>query len=382
MLFLALGIPLAAGCAGGAVTSDKYWSRVYATKGHYTVQDAANAEDGFIITGYVSPFENRRDDDLFAAKIDSYGNMSWNKRYGTAKNERGNSIYKLHRGFIIAGMVDSGKDTGRDAWILKCDDDGDIIWNRVIGGYKDDYAQVVKPDQNNYIVLGSTASYGKAGQSIWVVLLDWNGNVLWDKTYGDASYNAGMDIVVEKDGYVIAGNTVSDRYSDVLVFKIDKKGNILWDRILGGNGTNYAETIRGWADGYIVAGSASKAPDSDRDAWLLRLDLKGNPLWSRTYGGKGDDMACSVVPTTDGFIVSGSTNSYSEDDSYHAWLFEVDGKGEIIWNRTFREAYTARRVIPVYDGYMVSGNRKPTGSGGGIWLLRTDKQGEVQKRKT
>ena len=313
--------------------------------------------------------------------IGTRGNMLWNRRYGTGKSGRGYSLEMLQSGFLIAGMLDSRGDTGRDAWVLRLDRDGDVIWSRLIGGYRDDWVRVIRPGLNAYIAVGSTSSYGRPAQSIWVILLDVSGKVLWDKTFGDGAHNTGVDAVAEKDGYVIAGNSMRDESGDVALFKIDRNGKTIWERVLGGRGTNYAEVMKGARDGYVIAGAASRLPESDRDAWILRVDARGNPLWSRTYGGKGDDVIYSLQVTGDGFIAAGSTNSWSGSGSHEASIFEVDAAGHVIWNRTFSGAYEARKVAPVHDGYIVAGNRRPSDREGGVWIMRMNKKGELRNEE-
>lgn len=374
---LLAAITVFATCSRQVIKSGKFWSKSYPGLGNITVQDIILSGSNYVVAGYGFNAENN--EDVSIAMFDGNGDTVWKKFIGSRKYERANTIVSNEKGFVAAGVIDSKKDGNRDMWVMQLDREGDVIWNRVIGGYKDDYANSIKKDGDRYIIIGSSSSFGKGSQCIWVILLDSNGRILWDKKISEGVHDSGIDGIVVNDGYIITGNSMGEDTSSIKIFKLDKNGNMMWEKLLGNEGYDYVESIANAADGYMLSGSTHVNGESVRDALVIMLDLKGSPKWSKTYGGKGDDWALSVIVSNDGFVISGTTNSYSRDNSYKAWAFEVDRKGHLLWNRTFQDAYTARRVAPVKDGYVIAGNRNVSGSGRSIWIMKTDKNGDMVK---
>lgn len=118
------------------------------------------------------------------------------------------------------------------------------------------------------------------------------------------------------------------------------------------------------------------------DLWLIKTDSAGNVIWSRTYGGEGDDYGTAVQQTADGgYIIAGHTSS-SGDSGADLWLFKTDSSGNVIWSRTFggREGDYGTAVQQTADGgYIVTGRTSSSGAGGvDMWLIRTDGNGNVE----
>jgi hypothetical protein len=164
----------------------------------------------------------------------------------------------------------------------------------------------------------------------WVVKVDGSGNLIWQKCLGGSFADYAEDIQRTTDGgYIIAGYTNSNNGDvsgnhgsyDAWVVKVDDSGNLIWQKCLGGSGNDYAYFIRQTADGgYIVAGSTSSSGNGDlwlcyklkggSDFWIAKLDGSGSIQWQKSFGGTGDESAYSILPTADGsYIVGGSTVS-------------------------------------------------------------------------
>ncbi len=112
----------------------------------------------------------------------------------------------------------------------------------------------------------------------------------------------------------MAGYTSSfgaGRY-DAWVIKLDASGNVQWQKTYGGRNLDEAKSIQQTSDGgYIVAGETWSFGAGGRDAWVIKLDAKGNVQWRKTYGGKYEDRAKSIQQTSDGgYIVAGETWSF------------------------------------------------------------------------
>jgi len=154
-----------------------------------------------------------------------------------------------------------------------------------------------------------------------------------------------------------------------------------WSRLYGGNGYNEGDGVQPLSDGnYIVLGWTSSTPSGSADFWLLKLNNKGDTIWTRTFGGSDWDYGQYVRKTSDGgFILIGYTRSFGAGAS-DAWLIKTDAQGNQQWAKTYggpnQEA--AKYVQQTSDGgYILCGSFEPgnLGQGNNPWLIRTDGQG-------
>jgi hypothetical protein len=167
-------------------------------------------------------------------------------------------------------------------------------------------------------------------QYAWVLKLDGNGNVQWQKTYGDGT---AYSIQQTSDGgYIVAGEAYSFGAggSDACVLKLDGDGNVQWQKTYGGTDSDFVNSIQQTSDsGYIVAGQTGSFGAGFYDAWVLKLDGDGYVQWQKTYGGTANnDSANSIQQTSDGgYIVAGFTTLQSLYRDTDVWLLRLDANG-------------------------------------------------------
>lgn len=288
--------------------------------------------------------------DVWVVKIDTLGNILWQKSYGGMYDEYAYSIEQTSdNGYIIAGYCESNDgDVSNnygmsDAWILKIDSIGTIQWEKSLGGSGyDGSSSVIQTIDGGYIVSAYSASTdgdvtGIHGASVdwWIVKLDSTGTLIWQKTYGGTGWDEAKSIKQQSDGsYIISGYNGSNDGDvtghhgsianyDYWIVKIDSIGNLLWQKSLGGTSMDYAWDINITSTGeYIVFGSVN-SNDGDvignhgyADCWVLKLDTSGNVLWKKTMGGTSNDNGMKCIQTIDGgIILIGNTDSNNGDVS-------------------------------------------------------------------
>ncbi len=149
---------------------------------------------------------------------------------------------------------------------------------------------------------GDSYSFITSSLDFWILKLDATGDIIWQKTYGGNDLErCGVIQQIADGGYIVAGYTYSfgaGEY-DIWILKLDSEGNISWQKTYGGSGNDYTRSIQQTTDGgYIVAGSS----------YILKLDVNGNISWQRTYEWiNGPSSARTIQQTAGGeFIVAGT----------------------------------------------------------------------------
>lgn len=154
---------------------------------------------------------------------------------------------------------------------------------------------------------------------------------MWSQTYGGKSMDVGRSLVETSDGgYAIAGETNSfgAGKDDSWLVKIDSNGNMEWNRTYNGKGIEYAYSLVETSDGgYALAGETATLVYGSADFWLIKTDDYGNVEWNQTYGGASNEGAYSLVETSDGgYALTGYTLSFGAG-SYDFWLIKTDAQG-------------------------------------------------------
>jgi uncharacterized delta-60 repeat protein len=317
--------------------------------------------------------------------------ICWDKTYGGSSRDRASSIQQTtDGGYVVAGYTSSKGAGDYDFWVIKLKANGDIIWDKTYGGSSHDEAySIQQTTDGGYVVAGETSSKGAGEADFWVIKLDPNGDIIWDKTYGGSSHDQAGSIQQTTDGgYVVAGETFSKGAgeADFWVIKLDPNGDIIWDKTYGGSSRDRASSIQQTTDGgYVVAGAGNS------DFWVIKLDPNGDIIWDKTYGGSSRDVALSIQQTTDGgYVVAGYIESKVLGKSnfwvikFDFWVIKLDPNGEIIWDNGGSSGDWASSIQQTTDGgYVVAGDTYSKGAGGDdFWVIKLDPNGDIIWDKT
>jgi len=215
----------------------------------------------------------------YVVDIDSEGERTRLRRYGGKDDDKLYDILKTDDGYLLVGESESLRDDeGFDAYVVKVDEKGNVLWQKGYGWGYDEKANAVTAAKNGYIFVGLTESNRDKREEAYVVKIDKSGKVVWQNTYGGRYDEEAFDIVADDDGYVIVGKTETDTHGreDVYMFKIDEKGKVLWQKNYGGRNSDIAYSIAKTDDGYLVAGETESYGNGRKDVYLLKTDKSGN----------------------------------------------------------------------------------------------------------
>ncbi|RMF90565.1 MAG: M6 family metalloprotease domain-containing protein [Nitrospinota bacterium] len=362
------------------------WAKTYGgPKEDFASAIQQTTDGGYIVAGWTYSFGDGSYGDAWVLKLDGEGNILWQKTYGSSEHyEFIVAIQQTTDGGYIAVGVAESLDTDDDIWVLKLDGDGNVLWQKTYSpggsGWESAYA-IRQTSDGGYIVAGSRGD-DRAFEA-WVLKLDASGNIQWQKAF-EFTHDARAIQQTSDGGYIVAVE-----YPSFLILKLDASGNIQWQKAPADNGNiypgNHPSAIQQTSDGgYIVAGMTETYATAGGywDIWVLKLDASGNIQWQKTYGGGGSDTAFAIQQTADGgYIVAGETDSFSTD--YDFWVLKLDTGGNIQWQKTydgltFFPDDSARSIQQTSDGgYIVAGITQTFGDFADILVLKLDANGDI-----
>lgn len=321
----------------------------------------------------------------------------------------GNSGSPNSNSNISFGMV--------DFWILKIDNNGNIIWENTFGGSDNDIPYSAKETQDGgFIIAGESSSNdgslttNNGNSDFWVIKIDSQGSLLWQKNYGGSNDDRASSLSVTTDGSIIVGGTTNSWDGDIVgnhgnndywVIKLNNLGDLIWQKPYGGTSTDELKELITTTEGNIVLTGYTSSNNGDvsgnngeSDVWVLKVDINGNIIWQSCYGGNSQEIALSLVETIDNNLilcgntysnnglVSGNNGSGTSD----AWVLKINQNGNLLWQKCFGNTtnQVAQSIEVTEDGgYIFSGY---TDSGGGnisdynggvydVWILRMDSLG-------
>ncbi len=249
--------------------------------------------------------------DGWVIRTDSSGNIIWSRQYGGNLGDYLESIVRTTDGnFVCTGFSNSTDSTfslnhgANDYWIIKIDTSGNLLWQKIYGGTGNDYAyKVIQSRDGKLVITGNAVSldgdvvgnHSSPGASdIWVLKLDSAGNIIWNKCFGGSDIEVNRSIIQTRDNnFVIASSSLSNDgdltniqgFKGAWIFKIDSSGNFLWSKQFGSNSASGPGIITSY--------------NSHSFYFLSRPLINGGnvPIF---YGGFADIWFASISDTANG----------------------------------------------------------------------------------
>jgi hypothetical protein len=267
-------------------------------------------------------------------------------------------------GYIFTGYTKSVGAGSEDVWLVKTDKTGQVLWQKTIGGIKNDAANSIVPTTDGgYIIAGYTYSKGSGQSDVWVIKTNSKGNPEWENTFGGLEADQAIAVLpTSDDSYIVAayhfkeakdakentatkapisnpsnasGSYIPKRYQTIWLLKLNKSGNLVWNQTydLAGVQSTPTAMLQLPDNGILIVGN-TLTKDRSSDALLLKIKSDGSQEWQKTLGTNAWDALQSAALTPDGQIVVGGTQSVGKNNN-DAWLIKLSQKGDIIWETTF-----------------------------------------------
>ena len=409
---------------------DITWQQCFGGSDQEVAMDMVAMDNGYMILGYTYSDDgdvsnNHGSNDVWLVRIDSLGSLMWEKTLGGSQSDGGASISKITDTtfYILGASLSSDGDISNDRfpnsmdfWVIKIDDTGSIIWDRILGtSHYDTPEKIITTNDGGALALGfaglndgdKTEWYGYS--DMWMIKLNSHGTTEWEFTLGGSGIDFPNDIIQTSDGgYLVSGSAIVEPggnlscnmhdNADAILVKLDSARNIEWQHCYGGSEYDGATRLLELEDGFLFSGYAM-SNDGDisgwhgeTDIWLVKVDSFGGLIWQKCLGGSKTDMAYKIFKTSGGgYLLVGTSNS-NDDDVFgnHSnmgeddiWIVKVNEHGEIEWQQCVGGLDTEQTYLGVIqkadDNYIIAGMAKYNsydvqcniheGYGGDFWLF-------------
>ncbi len=326
------------------------------------------------------------------------------------------------------------KEDWTDYWVVKTDAALNLEWENTIGGSWFDIAEKVLSIPGGGYLLGGSSSSGVTGDKTipsfgpsttsdyWVMKLDNAGNIVWQKVFGGVSGDYFRTACLTSDGgFLLGGNSGSSisgnkteaspgGLDDIWMIKINSIGNIEWQNSIGGNGNDYISSVIQTSDGnYLlggysysdISGDKTEAAQGGSDYWVIKLNTTGSIIWQNTIGGSANETLKEAFEDPEGNIILAgySLSPVSGDksegiiggilDKEDYWIVKLNSSGDIIWENTLGGNHKDYLEAATCDasGNIVIGGRSQSGISGDKlepclgssdnWILKLDTDGNI-----
>jgi len=341
--------------------------------------------------------------DIRLFEVNSQGKVLWDNIYGGMASDQIKDILlnenqiafvgttwsseRVNHGEVMGMPVSAPK--GSYTRIINTNNDGKIIWDKIYDNYAGyDFSleqKITKSNDGGYIVASEIQDSWGASEDIRIFEIDNNGNKKWDERWSTNNKISLVGIGTSNDGgYILVGESDNGwgAYS-TWVLKISKVGKIVWNKNVSEakqnfSGSNLGSMVMAKNDDILIAGSFRDR--SRREAWVLRLNDKGDVLWEHRYPVEDYNVATCIIQVNDGgFIIGGDSKSSRKNPSQYInpWVIKIDGFGREQWRKLLQGERNAalRRLLEIDQsrfvlvGEIEEASKKGEAPNNDIWFM-------------
>ncbi|MBL3548684.1 T9SS type A sorting domain-containing protein [Chryseobacterium sp. KMC2] len=330
---------------------EQVWEKYFAGQNHDYLSGTVTTQDGgFLVSGtsYSGKGLDKKDDskggsDIWLIRLNEFGDELWQKTLGTSSDEEAKAVIQTtDLGFFVAGNIqNSSKGYGsKDVWITRLDKDGKELSQLILGGRGLDEVEKMIPTKDGGALLGI---YSRSSEVL-----------------GSGVGNSETKPSTERPASSIAISQMPKASSnfgegDYWIVKLDKNGKVEWEKNFGGKGDDHIRTLALTSNGFIIGGESRSERSGNKsvgieegtDLWLISLNERGDEQWQKSYNFKNRDilMGMNVIQSqesgsknqdaTKGILLGGYTQAEGriEKDDETFWMLYLDGNGNEQWRK-------------------------------------------------
>ncbi|MCB0401297.1 MAG: T9SS type A sorting domain-containing protein [Flavobacteriales bacterium] len=240
-------------------------------------------------------------------------------------------------GYVVIGSTSSNSWGNTDAYLLKIDSNCTYQWSKALGGANNDWGYAIEETHDKGFIIAVTSnSYGNGGYNAVLMKKDSMGNFEWTKAYGGNDWDFVYDVTQTYDsGYAFCGETYNNTsgFSDVYVVRTNVNGDTLWTRTVGGALVDRGNAIIETQDSSLVIAGITHTTTDSTQLYVLKFSNTGTLLWDSIYGDSLHEYTNDIIELTDGnFVIAAHTTSHSVAGDQDYLIKCVDPNGGFLWD--------------------------------------------------
>lgn len=323
---------------------DTLWTKIYKREGRgdFGLSAVQTSDGGFVILAQTNTATSINS---WLLKTDVNGDTLWTKMIGGPNTDLGEYLIQTpDGGFAFIGYTSSWGAGDRDVWVVKTDALFNVVWMKTFGGENRDMGHQIRSlTDGGFIIVGeNTTPDGHV--NAWLIRIDDNGNVLWERKFRKFLLERGLAVRQTMDDGFITANSFLDtnrtNWSEIWLIKTDSSGDTLWTKIYGRSASDRPTDLEVMDDkGFLILGVTRPLGFEPFDYWVIRVDSIGDTLWTKLIGGPGHEQYPSFARTSDGgIIITGYSGKPENIDDKDVWLVKLgDPQGRIVVGETIAE---------------------------------------------
>ncbi len=316
---------------------DLQYTRTFGGTNIDWLTDVKVVPDGFIISGYTNSFSD--DYRIYLIKTDENGIVEWEETYGDNLGWYfANSIAIAHDGnYVLVGETYSQSNGISDAYVTKINTAGDVIWEKRFGGNGKDWFNDIDINDIGEIVVCGAYTNTDSETDFWVMKLDENGDEIWSGMYGDTLNDEANSVVIRYDGFIVI-NGYDERTSgtgiDAYHVRLDANGNLTFQDYFPGPYTDKGVDVVHYpgSNNVIVTIASDSYTFGLMDTWISEIYELMLPTWDLhfNFGTNDDDIPQRMDTTYDkGVVVCGDAYE-TVNGSQSIFLYKIDSSYTVV----------------------------------------------------
>jgi hypothetical protein len=345
--FAALAIALLAVAVALADGPDTLWTRQFGGNQDDQGRAVARGDGGECYFAGYTESEGSGMSDMLLVKLNAEGDTVWTRTAGGTQDDGAYSAVFTPEGMVFGGYTESEGAGGKDFYVVSMNPEGETTRTRTYGGPEDDVAYAASEWQGGVVLAGYTESYGSGQKDIWIVGATPDGESLWTKSLGGTEDDVAFGVIAAPTGEIFA---VGRSGGDLDLVKLDMMGNPIWEKTIGGTSDDIGyDIIHTTDDAYLVVGMTKSFCSGISDAWVLKYNMEGETLWTRSVGGEDAEEGYSISETQDGgLIVAGMCITTGGDTG--AFIAKLDAQGTVMWDTVYGEEDVPEIAYSILQG--------------------------------